>query len=140
MSFLSKFFDSSEPEPTAKAIPDGATSRDVIRIAVKSVVEQAGGNCATLEFVDQPDMYLQIMDCTINAHYPHEESPESLFPWLTNHPLVAGLEGFEAGSYMTVSLNEMNESEIVAWIEQYSSKVLSVDLHSTQIGLRMEQI
>jgi hypothetical protein len=140
MSFLSKFFGTSKPESQAKSIPDGAKPRDVIMIAVNSVVEQAGGNCATLEIVEEPAKWIQIMDCTINCHYPHKESPDSLFPGLTNHPIVAGLEGFEEGLFMTVSLNDMKEPEIVAWIEQYLAKVLSVDLNVTRIRLRMEQL
>ena len=72
--------------------------RDVIGIAVDSVIEQAGGNCATLEFVEEPSKWIQIMDCTINCHYPHKESPDWQYPELTNHPLVAGLVAYDGES------------------------------------------
>ena len=140
MSFLSKLFGTSKPEVESKIIPDGASPREVIVIAVTSVIEQVGGNCATLQLEDDPTKWIQIMDCTINCHYPHKESPDWLFPELTNHPSVAGLEGYEEESFMTVNLNAMDESEIVGWIELYLSKVLSVDPHVSKISLRMEQI
>ena len=140
MSFLSKLFGASKPEVESKIIPDGASLREVIVIAVNSVIEQAGGNCATLQLEDDPTKWIQIMDCTINCHYPHKESPDWLFPELTNHPNVAGLEGYGDESFMTVSLIAMDESAIVGWIEQYLSKVLSVDPHGSEITLRMEQI
>ncbi len=140
MSFLSKIFGSPKPSSESKIIPDGASVRDVIVIAVDSVIEQAGGNCATLELVEESTKWIQIMDCTINCHYPHRESPDWLYPELTNHPIVAGLEGFEEESFMTVSLNEMNPSAIISWIEQYLSNVWSINIETTTINLRMEQL
>lgn len=140
MSFLSKLFGTPKPMSESKTVPDGATLRDVVGIAVNSIIEQTGGNCATLELISDPTMWIQIMDSTINCHYPHKESPDRLYPELTNHTIVAGLEGFEEDNFMTVSLNEMSQSEIVAWIEQYLSKVLSVDLQTARITLRMEQL
>lgn len=119
-------------------IPDGATVSDMIGIAVDSVIEQAGGNCATIEIGEQSTKWIQIIDCTINCHYPHKTSPDVKYPELTNHPLVAGLESFEEETHMTVSLNGMNRSEIVAWIEQYLTKVLSADLSTLRIELRMD--
>lgn len=140
MNFLSKLFGTSKPMSESKIVPDGATLRDVVGIAVNSVIEQAGGNCATLEPISDPTKWIQIMDSTINCHYPHKDSPDWLFPELINHPIVAGLEDFQEETSMTVSLNAMNQSAIVEWIEQYLSKVLLVDLQNARITLRMEQL
>jgi hypothetical protein len=112
MSFLSKIFGNSKPQDETPQIPDDATARDVIFIAVDSVIEQSGGNCATLALAADRNRWVQIMDATINCHYPHEESPDWRFPELCNDPLIAALEGYEPATYMTVSLNAMTSPEI----------------------------
>lgn len=140
MGLFSKIFGAPEPEPELPVIPEEATSRDIIAIALDSTIKQVGGTCATLELPSEPGKWLQIMDSSINAHYPHQESPDSLFPELYNHPIVAGLEGYETEVYMTISLNNMNEPEVTAWIDSYFSKVLSVDLNNGRLSLRMEDI
>lgn len=140
MSLFSKLFGSSQPQKTALIIPDAAPAGDIFGMAVTSVVKNAGGNCATLECVSNPAKWIQIMDHSINCHYPHHENPTQLYPELVNHPIVADLEEFEGECFMLVSLNEMKQAEIVDWLEQYFCKVLSVDLLTDQIRLRMEQL
>jgi hypothetical protein len=139
MGLFSKLFGDSKSMSEPLRIPGDATTRDVINIAINSVIQQAGGNCATLEPVTESGKWVQIMDATINCNYPHRESPEVLFPELCGHPLIAGLEGYEDDLYMTVSLKEMNHSEIAAWIESYFSQVLAVDPHA-KMRLRMENL
>lgn len=122
------------------SIPDDAPPGQMIGIAVEAVMEQTGGNCATLEIKEDPAKWFQIMDCTINCHYPHNESPDLLYPELIRHPLVADLVGFEGETHMTVSLNEMDREGIVSWIEHYMTKVLSLDPATIRMELRMERI
>lgn len=140
MGLFSKLFGKPEPQPEAVVVPDEATNREVIAIAIRAVVEKQGGNCATLTLEDDTEKWVQMMDCTINCHYPHEEDPESRFPGFFGLPLVAGFEGYDPELFMTVSLTEMNELEIVQWIERYYAEVLSVDLGKAKLKLRMEEI
>jgi hypothetical protein len=140
MGLFSKLFGAPKPPAESFPIPEGATACDVMTIAVRSVVEKLGGNCATLESVAEEEKWVQLMDCTLNCHYPYEESPESLFPDLCKHPIVAGFDGYEADVYMHISLKSMNPPEIVDWIERYFLEVLSVDLKGESLKLRMEDI
>ena len=139
MGLFSKLFGNPKPESEPLAIPEGATPQDVIGIAIRSVIQEAGGNCATLVSAAEPSKWVQIMDSTINCHYPHEESPEWLYPELTGHPIIAGLEGFEDGCYVTVSLNNMDEPGITEWIGLYFSQVLGIPADA-ELDLRMEEI
>lgn len=140
MGLFSKLFGASEPKTQKLIIPDEASSRDVIGIAITSILKQAGGNCATLESITDPEKWVQIMDSSVNCHYPHQEDPEHLFPEMLNHSVIAALEGYEPGLYMTVSMSDMNDPEITGWIEQYFSQVLSTDIQSSRLNLRMEDI
>lgn len=109
-------------------------------IAVRSVIEKLGGNCATLRSVAEEEMWVQLIDCSLNCYYPHKENPEILFPDLCKHPIVVGFDGYEAGVYMHLSLKSMNPPEIVDWIERYFLEVLSVDLKAESLKLRMEDL
>jgi hypothetical protein len=140
MGLFSKLFGAPKPPAESFPIPEGATARDVMAIAVRSVVEKLGGNCATLQPVAEEEKWVQLIDFYLNCHYPHEESPKTLFPDLCKHPIVAGFEGYEAGVYMHISLKSMNPPEIVDWIERYFLEVLSVDLKSESLRLRMEDL
>lgn len=139
MSLFAKLFGNSKSKSEPLSVPTHASAIEIIDIAVQSVIQQAGGNCATIEVVSEPKKWLQIMDLTINCHYPHKANPETLFPELLNHPNVAGLEDYQDGLSITVSLNEMNPSEITDWVQSYFSRVLSVDLPSNPIRLKMEE-
>lgn len=140
MGIFSNLFGNAKPKAEALVIPEGATSAEIIDFALHALNQKTHGTCATLEVLADPTNWVQLMDHTINCYYPHQDSPELLFPEIMNQPIVAGLEEFDNGSFMHISLNHMNASEIVPWIEQYFCKVLSVDFHSTQLSLRMEDI
>jgi hypothetical protein len=63
--------------------------------------------------VENSDYWFQIMDGSINCSYPHKDSPEILYPELFNYPIIAELEDFAEDIYMTVNLNEMNQSDCI---------------------------
>lgn len=140
MGLLSKFFGSPKPRRESVPIPDGATSRDVIAIAIRSVVEQTLGNCATLEPAPDGKKWVQLTDFSINCSYPHDESPEALFPGLCNHPIVAGFEDFVPGVYMLVSLKSMDPDGIRDWIERYFLEMHSIDLSVSSLNLQMQEL
>lgn len=140
MGLFSKLFGASGPKAEPLNVPETATPREVIAIAIRSVTQKAGGNCATLDLDTDPNIWVQIMDLTINCHYPHRESPEWRFPELCHLPMVSGLEGYEAGVFMTVGLTDMNESAIATWIARYFRQVLAVDLEIGKLRLRMEDL
>jgi hypothetical protein len=140
MGFFSKLFGAPEPKSELLMVPEDASPQETILIGIRSVIEEAGGNCATWEPVAEPGKWVQLMDATINCHYPHNGRPEELFPELCNDTIVAAVEGFEEGQYMTVSLREMNQEEISAWIMRYFSEALSVDLDTSGLSLRMEDL
>ncbi|MEM1083804.1 MAG: hypothetical protein AAGI48_06745 [Verrucomicrobiota bacterium] len=140
MGLFSKLFGSSEPESKAPSVPNGASTREIIEIAVQAVIQEAGGNCATLESPTDSDKWIQIMDTTINCHYPHGESPETRFPELLGRPIVAALDSFESELFMTVSLQGMDPSKIADWIIDYFSAVLAIDTDKYRLRLRMEKL
>ena len=127
--------DLSRIEADTKTVETEA--RKEIRAAVESVIKNSGSHFASV-FVENSDYWFQIMDGSINCSSPHKDSPEILYPELFNYPIIAELEDFAEDLYMTVNLNEMNQSEIVLWIEQYCAKVLLLDLTTMKITYYME--
>jgi len=79
MGLFTKLFGGSKPRTEPLIVPQGAEPGDVIRLAIRSVIEQAGGKCAALEPAAEPEKWVQIMDFTLNCHYPHQQSPALLF-------------------------------------------------------------
>lgn len=140
MSIFSKLFGAPKPSFTALEVPENATAGQMIELAISSVIQKTGGNCATLRLQSNPDYWIQIMNGVINCHYPHQESPESRFPELCKMPLISELEDFQAGVCMTVGLVEMNQPDMQTWIEMYFTEVLSIDLGSVKLSLEMELI
>ena len=140
MSIFSKVFGKPRSTPEALPVPAGARASEIIAIAIRSVVQQAGGNCATLEVGSDSDKWVQLMGTAFNGHYPHREDPTEKFSDLCSDPIVAGVEDYEADLFMTASLKRMDESELTAWIERYFAEVLSIDLDQVNLSLRMERM
>jgi hypothetical protein len=63
--------------------------------AIREAVEGAPDTCATLAVPGAPGKWMQVVDRTINAAYPHEDHPEHRLSVL---PAMAGLRvtGWEA--------------------------------------------
>lgn len=47
-----------------------------IRPALREVVEGAPDTCATFEVAGDSERWMQVIDRTVNAAYPHSDSPE----------------------------------------------------------------
>lgn len=137
MSFFSKLFGTKPRQTAGPDIPSGTDSAGLIRIAVQAAADRRGGNCATLTSKFDPERWLQLMENTVNAAYPHTEAPEQRCPKLFNSPMAAGLT-FEPGQYVTVPVDGMSVNEISTWIAAYFTEVLSVNLSNNPLGLKME--
>ena len=140
MSFFSKLFGSTSRESATPGVPPGTDSRGLIRIAVQAAVDRAGGNCATLESRFDSGLWVQIMDDTVNAAYPHPEAPEQLHPELFRESIIAKLLAHDPGSFMTVQVREMNPEAVTDWIAAYFSEVLSADLSNHPLRMKMENL
>ena len=140
MGFLSKLFGGSGSSDPYVEIPDDLSSNGVIRMAVGSVVQELGGNCATLEPDSDQEGWVQVMDGQLNCAYPHAGDPQALFAELLSNPLVDEFEDFEPEVYMMFSLKSMNEDQLSVLIERYFKEVLSIDTGSCRLLLRMEKV
>jgi hypothetical protein len=140
MSLFSKWFASSDSGNSEVEIPNEASPGEVIQIAVQSLFERTGINCATIEVTSNRHVWIQIMDCVINCHYPHQENPWDRYLDLCKLPLIAGVDDFEPETSMTVSLKEMNVPEIQSWIGRYFSEVLQLDAEAIRLTLKLEQL
>lgn len=140
MGIFSRIFGKPRSTPEALPVPTEASSSDIIAIAIRSVVQQAGGNCATLEVGSDSDTWIQLMGSAFNGHYPHRENPKEKFPELCGDPIIADVEDFEENLFMTASLKQMDEAELTAWIVRYFAEVLSIDIDREKLGLRMEKM
>ena len=140
MNFFKKIFGPTEPEVQPIEIPKEASPHEVIRIAISSVVQNVGGNCATITTVDNSGSWIQIMDSVLNCSYPHLEHPESLFPELFGNKVISGFDGYEPELYVTLALHHMEHSQLASWIERYFEEVLSVEMNSSDFSIEMEDL
>jgi len=60
-----------------------------IRPALREVVEGAPDTCATLEVEGDPEKWMQVVDRTVNAAYPHCDHPEGRVREFSLSPLSA---------------------------------------------------
>lgn len=139
MGLFSKFFK-RRPQTREMEFPEGTSAREVCEAAFAAVRDGEVGTCATVFVKGDPKLWVQLMDHTLNGHYPHAGDPKEEFPKLCEDPLVAGLESYQANVFMTLSLNEMRANQVASWMTRYLAEVLKVNLETTALALKVELI
>jgi len=95
-----------------------------IRPALREVIEGAPDTCATLEVEGDSERWMQVVDRTVNAAYPHSDSPEERVRRLGLPPLSAKLVGWEAGKFATFEFAQLEVKAVAEWIDAYFVRVI----------------
>ena len=95
-----------------------------IRPALREVVEGAPDTCATLEVEGNCERWMQVVDRTINAAYPHSDNPEERVNRLDLPPLSAKLVTWEAGKFATFEFAQLEVKTVAEWIDAYFVRVM----------------
>lgn len=95
-----------------------------IRPALREVFNAPPNVCLTLEVAGNGDNWVQIVDRTLNAAYPHTDEPASRLkgPNLSQHGLE--LESWEAEKFATFEVKDIELEVLAAWIDAYIVQVL----------------
>ncbi|GEP46215.1 hypothetical protein [Brevifollis gellanilyticus] len=88
-----------------------------IRPVLREVIEGAPDTCATLEADDDPQKWLQVVDQTVNAAYPHSDNPEERLGRLGLPLLSTKLVSWEACKFATFDFAEFEVKAIADWID-----------------------
>ena len=110
-----------------------------IRPAIREAIEGAPNTCITFEVAGVSGKWMQVVDRTINAAYPHEDHPQNR---LTAMPTVAGLEvtGWEARKFATFEMPELDVTVLARWIDAYFIGVLACAAGSYHLDITSEKI
>jgi len=110
-----------------------------IRPAIREVIEGAPETCATLEVAGAPGKWMQVVDRTINAAYPHEDHPQqrvSTLPWLG----ALKLTGWEAGKFASFELHDLDVTALARWIDAYFVGVLACPAGAYHLDVSLQKL
>jgi hypothetical protein len=111
-----------------------------IRSALSEVVQGAPDTCATLQAEGDPDKWVQMLDHTINAAYPHSDNPEERTRKSGLPSLSAELLDWEPGKFATFEFADLEENGVTAWIDGYLAHVIGCGDGAYQIDITFEQM
>jgi hypothetical protein len=111
-----------------------------IRPALREVVEGAPDMCATLEVEGDSERWLQVVDRTVNAAYPHSDNPEERVSRLGLPSLSAKLVGWEAGKFATFEFAEIETEVVAEWIDAYFVRVIGCTDGAYHLDVTFEKL
>jgi hypothetical protein len=95
-----------------------------IHAALRRALEGAPDICVTLEVTGQRERWMQIVDFTVNAAYPHTMQPEEMLKTL---PRLAGkgeIVSWEPGKFATFQFHALEPDSLTKWIDAYFVGIL----------------
>ncbi|MFN0052932.1 MAG: hypothetical protein ACKV0T_12145 [Planctomycetales bacterium] len=95
-----------------------------IRPALREVVEGAPDTCVTFEVAGDPNRWIQVVDRTVNAAYPHADHPEERISRLELPPVSAMLVSWEAHKFATFEFAQIDLKAVAEWIDAYFVRVI----------------
>ena len=110
-----------------------------IRPALREAIDGAPHCCVTFEVEADPERWLQVVDHTINAAYPHADDPE---PRLKTLPGVSGIRitGWETQKFVTLELSEWDLGSLGEWIDAYFVSVLACEAGDYHVDITCETL
>jgi hypothetical protein len=109
-----------------------------IRPAMREAIEGAPDTCITFEVAGVPSKWMQVVDRTINAAYPHDDHPQNK---LTAMPALPGLKvaGWEARKFATFELPGLDVTILPGWIDAYFINVLACTAGEYHLDITTEK-
>jgi hypothetical protein len=111
-----------------------------IRPALREVIAGAPDTCATLEVVGAAESWVQVVARTVNAAYPHTDSPEERLRRLELPPLSATLVSWEARKFATFEFAQLEVEAVARWIDAYFVRVLGCVEGAYHLDVATEKI
>ncbi len=111
-----------------------------IRPALREVVEGAPDTCATLEVDGDSKKWMQVVDRTVNASYPHSDSPEERLRRLGLPSLSATLVNWKAGKFATFEFPQLEVEAVAQWIDAYFVHVMGCTHGEYHLDVTFEKI
>ncbi len=111
-----------------------------IRPAICEVIKGTPDTCATLEITGHPEKWMQLVDHTINAAYPHGDDPEER---VKSQPLtLTGLKvsNWEPNKFATFEMAAFDAIEVAEWIDGYFIHVLNCPPGGYHVDVALEKL
>lgn len=111
-----------------------------IRSVLREVAAGAPDTCATLEVEGDAKKWMQIVDRTINAFYPHSDSPEERVGRLGLPPLSAKLVSWDAGKFATFEFAQLEVKTVADWVDGYFVRVIGCTEGEYHLDVAFERL
>jgi hypothetical protein len=110
-----------------------------IQPALREAFDGAPITCVTFEVEGDQERWLQVVDQTINAAYPHADDPESRLRAL---PGVSGLRisSWEAWKFVTLECPGWDAGSLATWIDAYFVAVLACKAGDYHVDVTCENL
>ena len=107
--------------------------------ALRDVIAGAPDRCATLECAHGDRQWMQIVDCTINASYPHDVPPEEI---LRRLPVLHEVRvvGWEARKFVTFQMPSLEDVTLPRWIDAYFVNVLGCPAEASPLRISFQNL
>lgn len=110
-----------------------------IRSSIREAIDGAPDTCVTLQVEGQSEKWIQIVDRTINAAYPHTNDPNERLKSWSSKPAVK-VVSWEAGKFATFEFTEFEVTAIARWVDAYFVGVLSCAPGEYHLDIASEQV
>ncbi|WP_193215113.1 hypothetical protein [Luteolibacter marinus] len=97
-----------------------------LRPAIREAIDGAPNTCVTFEIDGDSDKWLQFVDHTINAAYPHIEDPSHRIEAMSG-VAIPRIVDWEAGEFATFELARVELTPLAKWIDEYFVSILGCD-------------
>jgi hypothetical protein len=111
-----------------------------IRPAISEVIKGGPDTCVTLEIEGESDKWMQVVDHTINAAYPHSDDPEERVKSLPKVPGLVKVINWEARKFATFELADLEATALAHWIDAYFVDVLTCAPGKYHVDVKCEQL
>ena len=111
-----------------------------IRPAIHEAIKGAPDTCVTLNVEGEPGKWMQVVDRTINAAYPHSDDPEARVTSMHSEHLMTRVLNWESGKFATFEFADVEPTTLAHWIDAYFVHVLSCAPGEYHVDITCEQL
>ena len=111
-----------------------------IRPAIREAIKGAPSTCVTLQVTGEPAKWIQIVDHTLNAAYPHGLNPNESVKVLPKLALRGNVVSWESGKFATFQFDDMEPTRLAHWIDAYFVGILDCAVGEYHVDVACEEI
>ena len=121
------------------SLPMNAEQIAEIRPAIREAIGGAPKTRVTLEVEGCQERWVQVVDHTVNAAYPHSDGPEKRMVEMPSTPTVIRVTSWKPGKYATFEIAAFDATELSEWIDRYFVRVLGCREGEYHVDTAFEQ-